>query len=138
MKHLKRYGIALLAFLMVVSAFPVTALAGYAFIESQTEPIQYFESLNEDNWSVLKTPQHYNADTGDVAYCLEHKRDNPKGVNYSEFDPTEEYPYDVYQGLYAILSWGYPAGGTGGLTADQARYGTANAIRFWLSESQTK
>lgn len=138
MKHLKRYGIALLAFLMVVSAFPVTALAGYAFIESQTEPVQYFESLNEDNWSVLKTPQHYNADTGDVAYCLEHKRDNPKGVNYSEFDPTEEYPYDVYQGLYAILSWGYPAGGTGGLTADQARYGTANAIRFWLSESQTK
>lgn len=138
MSKTKRLLTVFLCALFAVSALPLTALAAFATIGSTDEPTRYFEAyMSSGSWESLSTPHHYNTATGEVAYCLEHKGDNPHSVTYSTFDPTEEYPYAVYQGLYAILAWGYPAGGAGGLTPDQARYGTANAIRFWLSECQS-
>ena len=139
MKKSKRFFALLLCALLTICALPLTALAAYAPVGTADEPssVRLFEYYNsEGNWVSLSTPHHWNTQTGDVAYCLEHKNGTPHGDTYTSFDPTESYPYAVYQGIYSILTFGYPAGGTGGLTAEQARYSTANAIRFWLSECQ--
>ena len=139
MNKRKRFIALLLCVLLTICALPLTALAAYAPVGTEDEPssvrlYEYYSS--EGAWEALKTPHHWNTQTGEVAYCLEHKNGTPRGDTYSSFDPTEAYPYAVYQGIYSILTFGYPAGGTGGLSAEQARYATANAIRFWLSESQ--
>lgn len=135
----KRFCALLLCALLTICALPLTAFAAYAPIGTEDEPssVQLYEYYNsEGEWVSLSTPHHWNTLTGEIAYCLEHKNGTPHGDTYTSFDPTEAYPYAVYQGIYSILTFGYPAGGTGGLSAEQARYATANAIRFWLSESQ--
>lgn len=139
MNKRKRFFALLLCVLLTICALPLTALAAYAPVGTEDEPssvrlYEYYSSAGA--WEALKTPHHWNTQTGEIAYCLEHKNGTPRGDTYSSFDPTEAYPYAVYQGIYSILTFGYPAGGTGGLSAEQARYATANAIRFWLSESQ--
>ena len=139
MNKRKRFIALLLCVLLTICALPLTALAAYAPVGTEDEPssvrlYEYYSSAGA--WEALKTPHHWNTQTGEIAYCLEHKNGTPRGDTYSSFDPTDAYPYAVYQGIYSILTFGYPAGGTGGLSAEQARYATANAIRFWLSESQ--
>lgn len=139
MNKRKRFFALLLCVLLTICALPLTVLAAYAPVGTEDEPssvrlYEYYSSAGA--WEALKTPHHWNTQTGEIAYCLEHKNGTPRGDTYSSFDPTEAYPYAVYQGIYSILTFGYPAGGTGGLSAEQARYATANAIRFWLSESQ--
>lgn len=139
MNKRKRFFALLLCVLLTICALPLTALAAYAPVGTEDEPssvrlYEYYSSAGA--WEALKTPHHWNTQTGEIAYCLEHKNGTPRGDTYSSFDPTDAYPYAVYQGIYSILTFGYPAGGTGGLSAEQARYATANAIRFWLSESQ--
>ncbi len=140
MNKRKRIITLLLCALLTICALPLTALAAYAPVGTEDEPssVCLFEYYNsEGNWVKMSTPHHWNMQTGEIAYCLEHKNGTPRGDTYSNFDPTESYPYAVYQGIYSILTFGYPAGGTGGLSAEQARYATANAIRFWLSECQS-
>ena len=139
MNKRKRFIALLLCALLTICALPLTALAAYAPVGTEDEPssvrlYEYYSSAGA--WEALKTPHHWNTQTGEIAYCLEHKNGTPRGDTYSSFDPTEAYPYAVYQGIYSILTFGYPAGGTGGLSAEQARYATANAVRFWLSECQ--
>ena len=139
MNKAKRILTLLLCALLTICALPLTALAAYAPVGTEDEPssVRLFEYYNsEGNWVSLSTPHHWNTQTGEIAYCLEHKNGTPRGDTYTSFDPTESYPYAVYQGIYSILTYGYPAGGAGGLSAEQARYATANAIRFWLSECQ--
>ncbi len=96
----------------------------------------YFEYYGSSGtWKDLNTPPHWVVETGEVAYCVDHKADSPSGdETYSAFDPQALYSSTTYYGLLAILKAGYPYK-TGGLTASQARYATANAIRAWLSES---
>lgn len=95
----------------------------------------YFQYLSSSGWKDLKTPPHWVIETGEVAYCVDHKADSPSGnETYSAFNPQALYSSRTYYGLLAILKAGYPYQ-TGGLTAMQARYATANAIRAWLSES---
>ena len=96
----------------------------------------YFEYYGSSGtWKDLNTPPHWVVETDEVAYCVDHKADSPSGgETYSAFDPQALYSSTTYYGLLAILKAGYPYK-TGGLTASQARYATANAIRAWLSES---
>ena len=106
-------------------------------IESGTydEGGYYFEYLSYDGWKDLRTPHHWVAETNEVAYCLDHKAGSPAGdESYSEFDPNIVYSSNVYSGLLIILKNGYPYQ-TGGMTDNEARYATANAIRAWLSEN---
>lgn len=86
-------------------------------------------------WKDLRTPPHWVIETGEVAYCVDHKADSPHGdETYSAFNPEALYSSRTYYGLLAIMKAGYPYQ-TGGLSAQQARYATANAVRAWLSES---
>lgn len=139
-----RMGAFFFSLLLFATALPFSASAMPATsrISSKDEPasVRLFENVSgSGTWEATKTPQHFNVDENKVVYCLEHKRGNPRNNNtYSMFDPTETYPTETYAGLYSILTFGYPAGGNGGLTDDQARYATANAIRYWLAEQQAK
>lgn len=95
----------------------------------------YFQYKSSSGWKDLRTPPHWVVETGEVAYCVDHERDSPSGnETYSAFNPQALYSSRTYYGLLAILKAGYPYK-TGGLSAKQARYATANAIRAWLSES---
>jgi uncharacterized surface anchored protein len=139
-----RIGAFFLSLLLLATLFPLNAFAMAAStpISSKTEPVsvRLFENVSgSGTWEATRTPQHFNVDENKVVYCLEHKKGNPRNNNtYSIFSPTDTYPTETYQGLYSILTFGYPAGGNGGLTDDQARYATANAIRYWLAEQQAK
>ena len=130
-----RAGAFFFSLLLFATALPFSAfaMASTSRITSKDEPasVRLFENVSgSGTWEATKTPQHFNVDENKVVYCLEHKKGNPRNNNtYSMFDPTETYPTETYAGLYSILTFGYPAGGNGGLTDDQARYATANAVR---------
>jgi hypothetical protein len=60
--------------------------------------------------------------------------DSPHNVAYGEFDPHAVYSESTYIGLLAIMEHSYPYRNAG-LTNQQIKYATANAIRSWLRES---
>ena len=97
---------------------------------------EYFEALGgSGSYNPLKTPYHYDKTTGNVAYCLEHKKDSPSSsAAYTDFDPSALWGHNTVTGIQAIVDHGYP-NSTGGLTEEQAHYATANAIRAWMKES---
>lgn len=86
----------------------------------------------------MDTPEHYIEGSSPevVAYCLEHAKSSPSssGSNYSTTNVLTEYSSTVRKGIYAILQSGYPYYKPSNLSAKEARYATANALRFWMSE----
>ena len=136
-QRLKRPVALFLCLLAVLSLLPMTASAATRVtIDSQfnSEGFDYFEYYNADGqWVDLNTPKHTILETGQIAYCIQHKLGNPHGVGYSEIDPLDSYSTRTVRGIQIILENGYPCT-TNGFTADQARQATANALRFWLSE----
>ena len=143
MRELKRVAIMLLA---LISVFALLDVAAYAVppsnphIESGTaaDGGNFFEFdasyLGESGWRDLKTPPHWVVETGEVAYCLDHMADSPHNVAYGEFDPHAVYSESTYKGLLAIMEHSYPYRNAG-LTDQQIKYATSNAIRSWLRES---
>ena len=81
----------------------------------------------------MGTPMHYINETGQVAYCLQTNYNSPNNSGYSSTSGWQYYDEVTIRGLQAILEHGYP-NDPGGFPADEARYATANAIRFWLAE----
>ena len=136
-QRLKRPVALFLCLLAVLSLLPMTASAATRVtIDSQfnSEGFDYFEYYNADGqWVDLNTPKHTILETGQIAYCIQHKLGNPHCVGYSEIDPLDSYSTRTVRGIQIILENGYPCT-TNGFTADQARQATANALRFWLSE----
>ena len=98
--------------------------------------MQYYSG----GWNNLDTPQHFVNGTSpeQVAYCVAHRKSSPSsgGSSYTDADILDSYSTTTRFGLLIILENGYPFD-TGGLAADEARYATANAIRFWLSERES-
>ena len=136
-QRLKRPVALFLCLLAVLSLLPMTASAATRVtIDSQfnSEGFDYFEYYNADGeWVDLNTPKHTILETGQIAYCIQHKLGNPHGVGYSEIDPLDSYSTRTVRGIQIILENGYPCT-TNGFTDDQARQATANALRSWLSE----
>lgn len=136
-KRLKRPVALFLCLLAVLSLLPMTASAATRVtIDSQfnSEGFDYFEYYNSaGQWVDLNTPKHTILETGQIAYCIQHKLGNPHGVGYSEIDPLDSYSTRTVRGIQIILENGYPCT-TNGFTDDQARQATANALRSWLSE----
>ena len=143
MRNIKRV-ITLL--LMFICTFVLIDTSAYAVppsnphIESGTaaDGGNFFEfdasCLGENGWRDLKTPPHWVVETGEVAYCLDHMADSPHNVAYGEFDPQALYSERTYTGLLAIMEHSYPYRNAG-LTDQQIKYATSNAIRSWLRES---
>jgi len=104
-------------------------------IESR-DTIALFDYNGSAGWLSLTTPEHYIVGTNDVAYCLQHRKSSPHiSHNFDEVELSDFYSTRVLTGLQIILERGYPAETPSYLTATEARYATANAIRFWLSEN---
>lgn len=124
-------GIMLVAALVL---FTTTVLA--AVNVGSRNVTNMFDYNGGSGWKVLKTPEHYIVGTSpeQVAYCLQHKSDSPANSPYNTSDILGNYSTGVQTGLRIILENGYPYT-TGGLNATEARYATANAVRFWLSEN---
>ncbi|MGI5848907.1 MAG: CARDB domain-containing protein [Christensenellales bacterium] len=137
MKKKKRIAIALSAMLIAVASlvlFTSTAMAAVSI--GSRNVTNMFDYNGGSGWKVLKTPEHYVVGTSaeQVAYCLQHKNDSPHNAPYNDSDILGSYSSRVQTGLRIILENGYPYA-TGGLTGTEARYATANAVRFWLSEN---
>lgn len=113
----------------------VGALADTTIGTDASRP-EYFEALGgSGSYNPLKTPYHYDKTTGNVAYCLEHKKDSPSSsAAYTDFDPSALWGHNTVTGIQAIVDHGYP-NSCGGLSEEQAHYATANAIRAWMKES---
>lgn len=113
----------------------VGALADTTIGTDASRP-EYFEALGgSGSYNPLKTPYHYDKTTGNVAYCLEHKKDSPSSsAAYTDFAPSALWGHNTVTGIQAIVDHGYP-NSCGGLSEEQAHYATANAIRAWMKES---
>jgi subtilase family serine protease len=123
-------GVTLLVTLLLITT---SALAVNIGTRSVTDMFDY---NGGSGWKSLDTPEHYVSGSSpeQVAYCLQHKNSSPHNAPYSDSDILGRYSARVQTGLRIILENGYPYA-TGGLTATEARYATANAVRFWLSEN---
>ena len=120
--------------ILIFGLMPITASADTALISS-APMTSYFETYTSGGvWTDLQTPAHWITATGEVAYCLQTSKDNPYNAGYYTIDGEEVYSARVLTGLQAILDHGYPAM-TYDFTDEEARYATANAIRFWLAEN---
>ena len=128
----KKAILAVLIAVCIMMLFSTTAFAGTVRVGT-TDTTDCMQYHNSSGWHDLNTPNHYIVGTNEVAYCIEHKKSSPSNSTYSDSDILNNYSARTLTGLRIILENGYPYA-TGGLSAAKARYATANAIRFWLSE----
>lgn len=120
-------------FVIFSASFTVSAFADYVNVTTGTS-YSYFQTYSSKGvWTGVGTPTHTIVQTGAPVYCLQTDYSSPSGSGYTDTDPWNYYDATTICGLQAILEHGYP-NDSGGYTADEARYATANAIRFWLAE----
>lgn len=137
MKRKKKITIAVIAAIMVLLSLILFASTALAAVNISSRNVtNMFDYNGGSGWGDLKTPEHYIVGTSpeQAAFCLQHKKDSPSNSPYNEADILGSYSARVQTGLRIILENGYPYA-MGGLTATEARYATANAVRFWLSEN---
>ena len=133
-KWRRHIAVLLCAMLIFSTAFSVTAFADNAVVTSGSM-YSYFQTFSsKGQWVDVMTPSHRITDTGEVAYCLQTSKDSPYNSGYHTVEGSDYYDQRTLTGLYAILENGYPVT-TGGFSDEQARYATANAIRFWCAEN---
>ena len=101
---------------------------------STSAAVSYFQTFGSDGtWKDLGTPLHAINETGQIAYCLQPAMTSPNNSGYSKTYWWEIYDQATVNGIFTILTYGYPST-NGGYSDDEARYATANALRFWLAE----
>ena len=133
-KWRRSIAVLLCVMLMFSAAFSLAAYADTAVITTSTM-YSYFQTYGSNGvWKDIQTPSHWITSTGEVAYCLQTSMDQPYNSSYSTVDGSYYYSDYVLTGLMAILQNGYPSTNAG-FTDEQARYATANAIRFFLAEN---
>lgn len=137
MKKKKKIAIVLSAMLLVIVSFLLFTSTAMAAVSIGTRSVtDMFDYNGGSGWKSLDAPEHYVVGTSpeQVAYCLQHKNDSPHNAAYNDSDILGSYSSRVQTGLRIILENGCPYA-TGSLTGTEARYATANAVRFWLSEN---
>ncbi|MBQ7896113.1 MAG: Cys-Gln thioester bond-forming surface protein [Oscillospiraceae bacterium] len=125
--------ILLCVLLLFAALFPATAYAGNVTVSTYSN-YNYFVTFGSDGtWKGIQTPNHSIVETGAVAYCLQPAKDTPSNSGYTEGMGWSAYDETTRLGIQAILENGYP-NYNGGFYDGEARYATANAIRFWVAE----
>lgn len=102
-------------------------------ISSSTVPSYFETNAFTGTWRDTGTPLHLINETGYIAYCLQTAMDSPNNSGYTKIYWWDMYSSKVANGIFAIVTNGYP-NNTGGFSTEEARYATANALRFWLGE----
>ena len=131
LKKFKRLVAALLMIAMIIVPNVAYAATGKVTTINTTNLYNAYNSTKK-TWNELKTAKHRLMGSF-VAYCLQHKATVPNSQTYNLTDMMDNYSAKIRTGLQIIVENGYPFE-KGGLTAAQAEYATANAIRFWLTE----
>ena len=138
MKRRFRSLILFMVLAVLIAAF-VTQSASAATVNYGSRDATMYMQYYSSGWSNMDTPEHFvvGSSPEQVAYCIQHRKSSPSsgGSAYSDTDVFDSYSIITRTGLLSILEQGYPFD-TGGLAANEARYATANAIRFWLSERE--
>ena len=133
----KKIAISVIVGVIVLATLMLFASSALAAVRIDSRSVtDMFDYNGGSGWKSLDAPEHYVVGTSpeQVAYCLQHRNDSPHNSSYNETDILDSYSARVRTGLRIIFENGYPYG-TGGLAAREARYATANAVRFWLSEN---
>jgi trimeric autotransporter adhesin len=132
----RRLIIFILATLVVIALILLSSAVAASVSISTRSCTSYFQVYNGTSWHDYLTPQHYitNSSPEQVAYCMQQTKASPSGTSYSTSDVLGGYSARTSTGLQIILENGYPFTTPSGLSAAEARYATANAIRFWLAE----
>ena len=130
MKLFKRIT-AVILMIVMLTANVAYAATGKVTTINMTNLFDAYNSTKK-TWNELKTAKHRLIGSF-TAYCLQHKATVPNSESYNMTDMMDNYSAKVKTGLQIIVENGYPFN-YGGLSAAQAEYATANAIRFWLSE----
>ena len=125
--------ILLCALLLFAALIPVTAHAGNYTVSTYSNYNYFVTFSSQGTWKGIQTPNHSIVETGAVAYCLQPAKDTPSNSGYTEGMGWSAYDETTRLGIQAILENGYP-NYTGGFPDGEARYATANAIRFWVAE----
>lgn len=125
--------ILLCALLLFAALIPVTAHAGNYTVSTYSNYNYFVTFSSQGTWKGIQTPNHNIVETGAVAYCLQPAKDTPSNSGYTEGMGWSAYDETTRLGIQAILENGYP-NYTGGFPDGEARYATANAIRFWVAE----
>ena len=102
-------------------------------ISSSTVPSYFETNAFTGTWRDTGTPLHLINETGYIAYCLQTAMDSPNNSGYTKISWWDMYSSKVANGIFAIVTNGYP-NNSGGFSTEEARYATANALRFWLGE----
>ena len=129
----RRLTVLLCVLLLFCTALAPPAFAAGVTVSTKSSTAYFQTYASTSTWVDIGTPQHVINETGKVAYCLQTSLNSPSNSGYSSANWSDFYDQTTLTGLRAILEHGYPAS-NGGFTDDQARYATANAIRFWLAE----
>lgn len=122
----------LCALLLFGALLPTTAYADNVTVTTAYSDA-YFQTFSSKGvWTNIGTPAHYITETGQVVYCVQTSKTEPTNAPY--YEVSGEAVFDVYavrRGIEIIIQNGYPTT-TNGFTDSEARYATANAIRFFL------
>ncbi len=129
----------LLVVMMTTFLVPTVALAGppttTKFTTGLASDTGYFLEVYNGGWTNLKTPKHWGTASATTALCLDHGKEGPSGSeNYVRFSASSAYSTSTINGIYAILENGYPSN-SHGMTGNEVKTATANALRIWLRES---
>ncbi len=114
-----------------------TFLSTTAYADSVTVSTAYSDSYfqtfsSKGTWVGIGTPKHYITETGQVVYCVQMEKTEPSNAPYSSVSGESVFSSEsVRRGIELIIRNGYPTT-NGGFSDDEARYATANAIRFFL------
>ncbi len=136
MKRKKKILISMTAGVIAVLTLLLLTTSALAVSIGSRSVTDMFDYNGGSGWKSLDTPEHYVSGSSpeQVAYCLQHRNGSPHDAAYSDSDILGSYSSCIQTGLRIILENGYPYA-TGGLSATESRYATANAVRFWLSEN---
>jgi len=129
----RQFIILLCVLLLFAALIPVTAHAGNYTVSTYSNYNYFVTFSSQGTWKGIQTPNHSIVETGAVAYCLQPAKDTPSNSGYTEGMGWSAYDETTRLGIQAILENGYP-NYTGGFPDGEARYATANAIRFWVAE----
>ena len=119
--------------LIFIAILPITAFAEWVTISTVNSPSYFLGYNSKSEWHGIGTPAHYVNETGAVAYCIQTNYNSPNNSGYTSTNGWQYYDEVTIRGMQAILEHGYP-NDDAGFSADEARYATANALRFWLAE----
>ena len=122
----------LCAILLFCCVLPTSAFAADVTVTTAYSDAYFQTFSSKGTWVGIGTPKHYVVETGEVCYCVQTDKTEPTNAGYTSVPAESVYNVAaVRKGIQIILENGYPTT-TGGFTDDEARYATANAIRFFL------